>query len=141
MLSSARALRSPWSVLQTPCLDIPTRKDPGHTSLTWGALSESLEFCLLGITLHVAQCVDDRAHLESIVTEIFVGNLDLLVSHLGDREKLRSLTTAADLLLERGPPPSPDETEACVERRSKRDGSWLARSTNGTDPCSATVSP
>jgi hypothetical protein len=107
-LSNAGARRSPWSVLRTPWLDIPTAKDPGQADLTWSALSETLESCLRGITLHVARCVDDRAQLESVVTEVFVGNLDLLVSHLGDREKLRCLSAAADLLLERGRFPEPE---------------------------------
>jgi len=88
-------------VLRTLWLDVPIGREPGHANPTWGALSETLEACLRGITLHVARRVDERARLESVVTEIFVGNLDLLVSHVGDQEKLRSLSAAADLLLER----------------------------------------
>jgi hypothetical protein len=54
---------------------------------------------------HVVRCVDDRARLESIVTEVFVDNLDILVSHLGDCDKLDRLLSAADRLIERGARP------------------------------------
>lgn len=94
--------RLPWSMLQTEWLDVPVGQDPGQANPTWMAFSESFDACLTGVSLHVARCVDDRARLESIVTEVFVGSLDILVSHLGDDEKLDRLLTAADLLIERG---------------------------------------
>jgi len=94
-------------VLQTQWLDVPIGRNPDHAELTWGAFSETLDTCLQGITLHVARCVNDRARLESVVTELFVGNLDVLVSPLADREKLRCLRTAADLMLERRALPQP----------------------------------
>jgi hypothetical protein len=49
----------------------------------------------------------DRARMESVVTKVFVDNLDVLVSDDGDREKLRRLAAAADLLLEGEPPANP----------------------------------
>jgi hypothetical protein len=51
--------------------------------------------------VHVSQWVDDRTSLESVVTEVVVDNLHLLVSQLGDREKLDRLFVAADLLIAR----------------------------------------
>jgi len=49
--------------------------------------------------------VGDRARLESVVTELFVDSLDVLVSDFGNREKLRCLSSEADLLPERGTSP------------------------------------
>lgn len=55
--------------------------------------------------IHVTRRVDDGAHLKRIVTGVFVGNLDILVSHLDDCDKLDRMLSAADLLIERGAMP------------------------------------
>lgn len=103
--------RPGWSLLRTQWLDVPIGEAVGSGNPTWGAFSESFDACLRGVSCHVARCVGDRARLESIVTEVFVDNLDVLVSPLEKRDKLRRLLALADLLLERGSLPDPDEAE------------------------------
>jgi hypothetical protein len=95
----------PWSVLQAEWFDVPIRQDAGHATPTWMAFSVSFDVCLRGVLRHVARCADDRAKLESIVTEVFAENLDILVSCMGDCDKLARLLSAADLLIERGAGP------------------------------------
>lgn len=92
--------RDPWSVLQTQWLDLPIGKAASDASPTWEAFSDAFEVCLQGVSLHVTRFVDDRASVESLVTVVFVDNLDVLVSQLGIRDKLDRLRTAADRLLE-----------------------------------------
>ena len=97
--------RLPWSLLQTEWLAVPVGRTAGHATPTWMAFSESFDVCLRDVSRHVARAVDDRARVERIVTEVLVDNLDVLVSPLGDREKLGRLLTAADLLIGQGPRP------------------------------------
>lgn len=96
----------PWSVLQTEWLDVPIGRGAGHANPTWMAFSESFDVCLRGVSLHVARCVEDRARLERIVTEVVVENLDILVSQLGDSDKLDRLLSEAERLIEREARPS-----------------------------------
>jgi hypothetical protein len=93
--------QSPWSLLQTQWLDVPIGQDVNHANSTWGAFSEAFESCLLEVSSHVGQRSNDRAGLESVVTEVFVGNLDVLVSSLGNQEKVGRLLAAADRLMAR----------------------------------------
>jgi len=94
------AERPPWSLLQTQWLDVPIRVGADHANPTWEAFSASFDVCLQGVHLHLARRVSDRAHLESAVTEVLVDHLDILVSQLGNQEKLRHLLAIADRLLE-----------------------------------------
>jgi hypothetical protein len=55
----------------------------------------------------------DRAGLEGVVTQVLIENLDVLVSSLGEREKLRRLIAAADLLIARRAPVGPGRTAGC----------------------------
>jgi hypothetical protein len=93
-----------WSLLQTRWLDVPIGRDVRSANPTWGAFSEAFESCLLGVSLHVGRRVNDRAGLESVVTEVFIENLDILASPLGEREKLDRLLAASDLLLAKRAP-------------------------------------
>jgi hypothetical protein len=111
---SAAVRRLPWSLLQAQWLDVPIGADVGRASLTWGAFSEGFERCLRGVSLHVSQRIDNRTCLASVVTEVVVGNLHVLVSQLGEREKLDSLRLAANLLLARRAAPGPPETDGCA---------------------------
>lgn len=88
-----------WSLLQTQWLDVPIGRDVSCANPTWGAFSEVFESCLLGVSLHVGRRVNDRTGLESVVTEVFIENLDVLASPLGEQEKLVRLLAAADLLI------------------------------------------
>lgn len=94
------ARRQPWSLLKVQWLDVPIEKGADSANLTWQAFSETFGVCLWGVSDYVARRVDDRALLESLVTKVFVDNPEVLVSRDEDREKLRRLLTAADLLLE-----------------------------------------
>ena len=94
-------MRYPWSLLQTQWLDVPIEMDPGAAPQTWEAFSEIFDVCLSEVSSHVARYVDDRVRLGRVVTEVFVDNLDVLVSHLGDHDKLHRLLVAADRVLER----------------------------------------
>jgi hypothetical protein len=91
----------PWSLLQTHWLDVPIRQDATQANPTWGAFSEAFESCLLEVSLHVGQRSNDRAGLERVVTEVFVENLDVVVSSLGAQEKVGQLLAAADRLMAR----------------------------------------
>jgi len=88
-----------WSLLQTQWLDVPIGRDVSRANPTWGAFSEAFASCLLGVSLHVGRRVSDRTGLESVVTEVFIENLDVLASPLGEQEKLGRLLAAADLLI------------------------------------------
>ena len=57
--------------------------------------------CLRDVSLHVGQRVTDREGLAEVVTQVVVENLHLLVSQLGEREKIGRVLLAADLLIER----------------------------------------
>ncbi len=92
-------------MLQAEWLNVPIGQDAGRANPTWMAFSESFDVCLRGVFRHVARRVGDRASLESIVTEVFADNLDILVSHLSDCDKLARLLSAADLLIEDGARP------------------------------------
>ena len=98
---SAAVRRVPWSLLKTQWLDVPIGADAGRACPTWRDFSEGFERCLRGVSLHVSRRVDDRTCLESVVTEVVVDNLHLIVSQLGEREKLDRLLAAADLVLVR----------------------------------------
>ena len=88
-----------WSLLQTRWLDVPVGRDVNRTNPTWGAFSEAFESCLLGVSLHASRRVSERTGLESVVTEAFISNLDVLASPLGEQEKLGRLLAAVDLLI------------------------------------------
>jgi hypothetical protein len=88
-----------WSLLQTQWLDVPIGRSVSRANPTWGAFSEAFESCLLGVSLHVGRHVGDRTDLESVVTEVFIDNLDVLASPLGEQEKLVRLLAAADRLI------------------------------------------
>jgi hypothetical protein len=90
-----------WSLLQTQWLDVPIGRDVHGVSPTWGSFSEAFESCLLGVSLHVGPRVNDRTGLASVVTEVFIENLGVLASPLGEPEKLGRLLAAADLLIAR----------------------------------------
>jgi len=94
--------RPPWSLLKTQWLDVPIGKNADQVNLTWGDFSQRFDACLRGVSLHFARWVEDRARLESLVTEVLIDNLGILVSDLGESDLLRSLCEAADRLLERG---------------------------------------
>ena len=98
---TAAVRRLPWSLLQTQWLDVPISAEVEGAIPTWGVFSESFERCLRNVSLHVSQCVEDRTCLESVVTEVVVGNLLVLVSQLGEQEKLDRLFVAADHLIAR----------------------------------------
>lgn len=91
----------PWSLLRTRWLDVPVSAEIGHASLSWGAFSEGLERSLEGLSRHLRGRVRDRECLEGVVTEVIVGNLQLLVSPLGERAKLERLIAAADRVVAR----------------------------------------
>lgn len=98
-----------WSLLETQWLDVPVGEDARYANLSWGAFAEAFDVCLQGVSAHVARRVDDQVRLGSVVTEVFTGNLDVLVSPLGNRDKLQRLLAAADRLIEGGcHPPGPD---------------------------------
>jgi hypothetical protein len=111
---SAAVRRLPWSLLKTQWLEVPIGADAGRASPTWGAFSEGFERCLRGVSLHVSRRVGDRTCLESVVTEVVVDNLHLIVSQLGEREKLDRLLVAADLLIARRAAPGLRETDGCA---------------------------
>jgi hypothetical protein len=96
---TAAVRRLPWSLLQAQWLDLPIGAEGGYTPPTWGAFSEGFERCLRGLSLHVCGRVNNRECLEDVVTEVVVENLHLLVSQLGEGEKLDRLLVAADLLM------------------------------------------
>lgn len=104
--------RSPWSLLRTPWLNVPIGTDPVHAGLTWRAFSEVFEGCLRDVARHVGRRVDDRSSLEGIVTAVLVDNLDILVSSLGEQERLGRLLTAADLLIARRASAERGQTDA-----------------------------
>jgi hypothetical protein len=97
-----------WSLLQTQWLDVPIEEGVGYAHLTWGGFSEIFEACLQGVYRHVDRRVKDRSSLEGVVTAVFVENLHVLVSPLGEQAKLGLLLAAADRLIVRtaASPPS-----------------------------------
>jgi len=98
---TAAARRVPWSLLQTKWLDLPIVADVGQTCSTWATFAEGFERCLRVVSSHVGQRVTDREGLAEVVTQVVVENLHLLVSQLGEREKIGRVLLAADLLIER----------------------------------------
>lgn len=106
--------RPPWSLLRTQWLDVPTGADAGHANLTWAAFSEVFEGCLQGVARHVGRRVDDRSSLEAVVTAVLVDNLDVLVSPLGEQERLGRLFAAADRLIARRALAGRRQSDGCV---------------------------
>jgi hypothetical protein len=91
--------RTPWSLLNTAWLDVPIGTDAGGGSATWGDFCQSFDACLHTVSIRFARRVDDRAHLERLVTAVLVDNLGILASKLGESDKIQSICQAADRLL------------------------------------------
>jgi hypothetical protein len=100
-MRSAPIRRLPWSLLKARWLDLPISPEVAAASPSWESFSEGFERCLRGVSLHVSQRVDDLTSLESVVTQVVVDNLHLLVSPLGERQKLDRLFVAANQLIAR----------------------------------------
>ena len=136
MTAAVRQL--PWSLLRTKWLDVPVAAGVGQQNPTWGMFSESFERCLRDVSLHVGPRVADREGLEGVVTEVVVENLHLLVSQLGEREKIDHLLLAADLLIARraaARPASSAQQLECHHGRQERHDSRPADLPQEAETC------
>jgi len=88
-----------WSELQTTSLQIPLRKDAGHTSPTWAEFSERFDRCFQAVCDHVNGRVIDGEVLRHIVTRVLVENMDLFIAQHDEPLELERVRASADRLL------------------------------------------
>ena len=88
-----------WSLLQATSLQIPLRKDAGHTSATWADFSERFDRCFRAVCDHVNGRVIDAEVLRRIVTRVLVENMDLFIAQHDEPGELARVRASADRLL------------------------------------------